>query len=393
MFLSHQFNQSNILVASTRQELNIIFTRTRERYEQIRSSKRLHRIIASVAFLLGFFSFLPGTSHAAVVEERTFIVTAYYSPLPDQSFYFKWSYEAEVRLNGEWTHWASGRWVFPGMLAAPKTYAFGTKIYLEWVGLGTVEDRGGAIVVAWERGYAHDRIDIWMWYGEPGLRRALLWGKRQVKGQIITDSRGYVTIDLSRLDKWAIDLAKLPLVKNTITSGASILEKLTNLGYDDESTTLEDMIYHFQLDHHIVSSRSDQWAGNYGPKTQAKLEEIYSTYLAIRAKEEAAIKASKDELLKAREAWKQEQKKAEAYISTLGSPKLWDTGNHIRELQVFLRNLGYFKGKDTGIMGSATVASLKKYQKERGLKTSGSLDQYTKMALTSDKLFLGERRG
>lgn len=89
MFLSHQFNQSNILVASTRQELNIIFTRTRERYEQIRSSKRLHRIIASVAFLLGFFSFLPGTSHAAVVEERTFIVTAYYSPLPDQSFYFK----------------------------------------------------------------------------------------------------------------------------------------------------------------------------------------------------------------------------------------------------------------------------------------------------------------
>jgi 3D (Asp-Asp-Asp) domain-containing protein len=32
------------------------------------------------------------------------------------------------------------------MLAAPKKYAFGTKIHLEGLGVGMVDDRGGAIV-------------------------------------------------------------------------------------------------------------------------------------------------------------------------------------------------------------------------------------------------------
>jgi len=42
-------------------------------------------------------------------EKKTFIVTAYYSPLPDQSFYLKGSYEADIRLNGNGTHGASGK--------------------------------------------------------------------------------------------------------------------------------------------------------------------------------------------------------------------------------------------------------------------------------------------
>lgn len=64
-------------------------------------------------------------------EEKYLIATAYYSPLPGQSYYLRGSYEADVRLNGNGTHGASGREVFPGMLAAPKTYEFGTKIYIE----------------------------------------------------------------------------------------------------------------------------------------------------------------------------------------------------------------------------------------------------------------------
>jgi 3D (Asp-Asp-Asp) domain-containing protein len=37
------------------------------------------------------------------------------------------------------------------MLAAPGKYGFGTKIYLEGLGVGEVTDRGGAIVAAGKR--------------------------------------------------------------------------------------------------------------------------------------------------------------------------------------------------------------------------------------------------
>ena len=109
-----------------------------------------------------------------------FTVTAYYSPLPDQKYYLKWDYDAERRLNGMWIRWASGRGVFSGMIAAPKNYQFGTKVYLQWLWVWDIQDRGWAIVNAWERGYKHDRLDVWMWYGDEGLRRALAWGKRTI---------------------------------------------------------------------------------------------------------------------------------------------------------------------------------------------------------------------
>ncbi len=64
-------------------------------------------------------------------EEIQLIATAYYSPLPNQSFYLRGSYEGDLRLNGNGTNGASGKEVFIGMLAAPKTYDFGTKIWIE----------------------------------------------------------------------------------------------------------------------------------------------------------------------------------------------------------------------------------------------------------------------
>ena len=71
-------------------------------------------------------------------EEWYFVVTAYYSPLPNQKYYYTGNYESEVKLNWNWTHWASWKEVFSWMLAAPKTYEFGTKVYLEWLGVWEV---------------------------------------------------------------------------------------------------------------------------------------------------------------------------------------------------------------------------------------------------------------
>ena len=54
-------------------------------------------------------------------------------------------------LNGRGTNGASGTPVFAGMIAAPKSYDYGTQIFFEGLGLGTVADRGGAIVDAYVR--------------------------------------------------------------------------------------------------------------------------------------------------------------------------------------------------------------------------------------------------
>ena len=81
-------------------------------------------------------------------HEQTFIISAYYSPLPDQRVYFRGSYDADRRLNGNGTNGADGTQVYPGMLAAPKSYAFGTKLEIPGLGVGTIHDRGGAIVDA-----------------------------------------------------------------------------------------------------------------------------------------------------------------------------------------------------------------------------------------------------
>lgn len=112
--------------------------------------------------------------------EQDFVLTAYYSPLPDQCCYVKGSLEADRILNGNGTHGADGTPVYPGMLAAPSSYAFGTRVALPGIGTLTVHDRGGAIV---EQENAH-RLDVWMGSGEEGLARALEFGVRRVRGTV-----------------------------------------------------------------------------------------------------------------------------------------------------------------------------------------------------------------
>ena len=95
------------------------------------------------------FAFTPSFADDIPEYEETYLVaTAYYSPLPGQKYYLRGNYEKEVILNGNGTHGASGKPVFTGMLAAPKSYTFGTRIWVDGLGTGSVEDRGGAIVNA-----------------------------------------------------------------------------------------------------------------------------------------------------------------------------------------------------------------------------------------------------
>ncbi|MCT4617022.1 MAG: peptidoglycan-binding protein [Candidatus Gracilibacteria bacterium] len=243
-------------------------------------------IFTTIFNIFGAFSF--AKTYAS--GDTYFVVTAYYSPLPNQQYYIKGSFEADKRLNGNGTHGASGRPVFEGMLAAPKNYKFGTAIYLEGVGTGIVADRGGAIVNAGVRGHSYDRIDIWMGYGDTGLKRAVAWGKRTVKGQILGIQKGNGNLDI---DKFAApssvnhrlkkstgiyskgigvgssnnDIKKLQeeLIKKGIYSGkidGKYNEKLIN------------ELFSFQVKNGIMKSEYDYGAGYWGAKTRSLVSKL-----------------------------------------------------------------------------------------------------------------------
>lgn len=142
-------------------------------------------------------------------EERAFTVTAYYSPVSGQIFYYKPSFQDEVILNGEWHLGASGKKVFNGMLAGPATYPFGSVIYFPGLWVGEIADRGGAIVLSGERGQHYDRIDIWMGRGEEGLIRALTFGKKALTGRYCENSSTKIGLDMGAipLPKYFFDAA------------------------------------------------------------------------------------------------------------------------------------------------------------------------------------------
>lgn len=129
---------------------------------------------------LFFFSFSFAFDFKTDCQEKQFVVTAYYSPKSDQIFYYKDSFQAEVKLNWSGTHWASGKPVFNWMLAAPSTYGFWWKIYFPSLWIWEIADRGGAIVHAGEKWDKYDRIDIWMGDWEEWLIRALTFWKRTI---------------------------------------------------------------------------------------------------------------------------------------------------------------------------------------------------------------------
>lgn len=218
-------------------------------------------------------------------EKRIFGITGYYSPLPNQSRYVRGSYEADVRLNGKGTNGADGTQVYPGMLAAPKTYPFGTSLFIPGLGVGTVHDRGGAIVPAGQRNQAYDRIDVWMGSGEEGLARALSWGFRIVEGVLydepLPDSFSYFGVPPA-------SIAHLPspnIISDSTTYNQSIeslQENLRILGYYqaansgiyDENT--KKAVLQFQLDNDVVSTADSPGAGNFGPKTKGVFAQVLS---------------------------------------------------------------------------------------------------------------------
>lgn len=222
-------------------------------------------------------------------EEKHFVVTAYYSPLPWQQYYMRWNLEKEKILQWNWTHWASWKKVFSWMLAAPKNYDFWTKIYLEWLWVWVVEDRGQAIVKKWERWYNHDRLDVWMWYGDEWLKRTLAWWKRKIKWKVLEEKTD-VTINYKNHP--APDSAILHLKKQEKTifdfgiwkdSNKEDIIKLQeflkekwfyNWKIDGiYNSEIIDIVLKFQIENNILNSEIDFWAWYWWEKTRKLFKE------------------------------------------------------------------------------------------------------------------------
>lgn len=214
-------------------------------------------------------------------DTRYFQVTAYYSPLPWQQKYTTWSYAWDLKLNWDWHNTASGNWMFAWLLAAPRNYEFGTKIYLEWIWIGEVGDRGWAIVNAGERGHSYDRLDIWVWYGDEWRERARQWGRRDIVWYVVDSSYEVnIEFDESIIAKYAsltID------AENPNPEKVAKLQKLFkeiwlyNWEEDWVWDNIKDIFITWQVDNNVIASKDSSVAWYFWPKTYAKLQDIYGS--------------------------------------------------------------------------------------------------------------------
>ena len=210
---------------------------------------------------------------------KTFIISSYYTPLPDQSRYVTGSFEGDVRLNGEGVHSADGSLVYPGMAAAPSSFPFGTKLQIPGIGIVAVHDRGGAI--------KNNRLDIWVGQGEEGLRRALGWGMRTVPVTVYgIDPAMHEAVNFTDIP--LADLAIIPertkYFKADIAlgdTGGEVRELqrfLKKIGYFDEEITgnfgdeTAAAVTKFQLSANVIDGTHDQGSGNFGPRSRYALE-------------------------------------------------------------------------------------------------------------------------
>jgi len=313
----------------------------------------------------------------ATGTKKTFVISAYYSPISGQAKYATGSYAGDIRLNGGGVHGADGTNVYPGMIAAPKSYAFGTKMLIPGIGTVAVHDRGGAIVHSGERGNSYDRLDVWMGYGDAGLKRALKWGKRTIEvtlygvnSDIQEEVRleGYsddeknvvastITFEPVSQDAIATKSDTDTLIFGEVLSSGStgesvkkIQEKLKETGYyhGEISGTFDaetiDAVKEFQVDEKIVAHENAYGAGYVGPKTLKVLASAKVVATAHAAEENISV--------------------SNLFVNNL---KPGDSGEDVKILQEELKKIHLFGIEPNGVYGELTQHAVFKFQQIKKL--------------------------
>lgn len=277
--------------------------------------------------------------------EKDFVITAYYSPLPDQCCYVMGGYTADRIMNGNGIAGADGTPVYPGMIAAPKNYAFGTVVNLPGIGTFTVHDRGGAITNL-ETGA--DRIDVWVGHGEEGLARALAFGVKRVRGTVYPPGTeqpgehadfGILPSPVERLLPYLVEkdlLSISPQAGETNYSTRLLQESLKSLGYFSHGVT--------GLFGEVTQQSLSAFIRDFGlEETSSTLTQKTGAYLT------AALRRMKA-------------------IQPLAS--FVDNGSSVatnQEAQRTLRFLGYYRGRTDGQYSDGLRTAIFNFQRDHGL--------------------------
>lgn len=379
-----QISSSFALKNSTHKRVSLLLDRDFETFQRTKTQNSFSRFYSSIwrffanlfqkkpifYFLLFCGAFFAVSVDAAMAAEtKTFIATAYYSPTPDQAKYYTGTYAGDLSLNGGNSKASDGTPVYVGMVAAPRNYAFGTKINLDGIGVVSVHDRGGAIGA----GDGYDRIDIWMGYGDTGLARTLAWGRREITGTIV-DSGTSVSLDLENI------------LNNAPKAGDLALKKLQTIGYNTSGRTFSDVILQFQLDYGVINSRTDAGAGNYGPKTTAKLSEVYNNFLKNGSVQTPKVESSDEKNLPSTQENLNalNSSDAEKWSENMSTNFFGVTDEKVQNLQNFLRQSGYSTDNNSGKMDLSTLHALRKYQSAKNIGQTGRVDLRTQITIASD---------
>ncbi|NOS66842.1 MAG: hypothetical protein HOO67_00520 [Candidatus Peribacteraceae bacterium] len=282
--------------------------------------------------------------------EHDLVLTAYYSPLPDQCCYVKGNFLADVELNGEGHHGADGTAVYAGMVAAPPSYPFGTRIVLPGIGTVTVHDRGGAIQ-EWKD--AH-RIDVWAGYGEEGLARALAFGVKRVHAVIYppASAQPVESIDLTALDAPPEKLRPYLADSTTLldihakegdrsASVQFLQDRLRTLGYFDEKPN-----------------------GSFGPATKAGLRDFYADMAATEPDNSLSERGAS--LIEAAFRRAAAADPVPAIVDASSSPAA------ISSAQRTLRFLGFYNGRTNGMYDDTFKKAIIAFQMQQGIVASDS---------------------
>ncbi|MCK5021039.1 MAG: peptidoglycan-binding protein [Candidatus Peribacteraceae bacterium] len=309
-----------------------------------RTQKSVHIPLHIIGILCAVVLFAPYQASTNVQPyEQEFIITAYYSPLEGQCCYVKGGYEADKILNGQGISAADGTGVYPGMIAAPSSYSFGSKVKLPSIGVFTVHDRGGAIN---ELGNGTHRLDIWVGHGEEGLARALEFGVVRVKGTVYPKSHNMpatvfniktFSAPLSRLFQYQLDQTTLLDIEHKVNdysySVVMLQEKLKLLGYFSHDIT-----------------------GVFGEVTQNSLRRFIVDYKINQPSDKLTQKSAS--IILSAVYRMNANDPIENSVNESSSPKV------ISQAQRILRFLGYYSGRTDGKYSKNLAESILKFQQE-----------------------------
>lgn len=276
---------------------------------------------------------------------QEFILTAYYSPLPNQCCYVKGGEHIDKVLNGQGIQASDGTPVYPGMIAAPSVYPFGTIVSLPGLGTFQVHDRGGAINVL---GNGKHRLDVWMGHGEEGLARALAFGVQSIKGTVYPNGtdRPEVSFDMKSIP------APIQELQNYFIEKDNLLALKPKAG--DKGLS----VYLLQDYLHKTGYMNAGATGFFGEETKKSWHDFLGDY-------QLAIVDSLDETSAAYLLGANQRQGAKEPFSGYIDPK--SSKDEITQAQRILRFLGYYKGRTNGIYDENLFQSILSFQQDHML--------------------------